>query len=116
MLTGEHELRVGEHEAVAVAEHADGPFTGGLVPGTVGSDELLRLAPVVLEAGTIRKLTHDESPLVAPGVRSHGRKRSRLQYVVLGGVGTSLPADRMRLRAHYERSASSPSPAVDSPS
>ncbi len=103
MLASEDELGVGEQEATAVAEDAGGSPAGGLVSGAIGANELFRFASVVLEARTIRKLTHDESPF------GHARRPlprakevsscASACIVQLGGVGTSLPADRLRLRA-----------------
>jgi hypothetical protein len=62
MLAREHELGVGEQEAVAEADGSRNTLAGGLVAGADGADELLGLAPVVLEARTVGKVTHDGSP------------------------------------------------------
>ena len=48
-----------------------------LSPARWARTRIFCLAPVVLKARPCRKVTHDESPFVRPGVRGHGRKRCR---------------------------------------
>jgi hypothetical protein len=99
VLAGQHELGIGEQEAATVAEHGGCARPRGLVAGAVAADELLRLTPVVVEAGTLGKLTHDEIPFSVarrplPWAKEVSSCRNGSRQ-----VGTSLPADRMRLRA-----------------
>jgi hypothetical protein len=99
VLAGEHELRVGEQEPVGAGAGCSGTRERGGVAGAMGADELLRLAPVVLEARPFRKVTHDESPFDrARRPRPRAKEVSSAFGAVLVGVRTSLPADRRRPR------------------
>ena len=90
-LPREDELRVGE-DRLAPAE----PLERVRVSPTRRLDELLRLLAKLLEI-------HDRPPSVEPGVRVVGReKRSAVSATSSDEVGSALPADRMRPRAHPE--------------